>query len=91
MINACTKSLASLKVGYGTNSQNLGFGPLSTIALAKCKGLKRLVFGEPEEYHKPKQFEGKLYNVKKLMNHKTFTLEYLTLYQADGYIIDLLT
>ena len=64
---------------------------MSTIALSKCRLLKRLSLGDPEDQHKLKQTEGRLLHVKRLLNHKQFTLEYLTLYQADGYIVDLLT
>jgi hypothetical protein len=91
LINGCTKSLTSLRVGYGTNSQNFGFGPMGAIALSKCKLLKRLVIGDPEEYHKSKQLEGKLVNIKKFLKHKQSRLEYLTLYQIDAYIVNILT
>lgn len=42
LLNACTKSLTNFKIGWGCNTQSLGFGLQSTIALAKCKLLKRL-------------------------------------------------
>lgn len=42
ILNACLKSLKVFKLGYGTTSQSLGLGSLSTVALAKCKLLKKL-------------------------------------------------
>ena len=91
LVNACIRSLEGFKLGYGGNAASLGMGSQTTVALSKCKNLKRLVLGDPEDHAKPKQLEGRLQNVKRLLNHKQFNLEYLTLYQADGYIIDLLS
>ena len=88
LINACTKTLTSFKLGYGGATANLGMGSLTTMALAKCRLLKRLALGDPEDHHKPKMLEGRLFNVNKLIHYKQFSLEYLTLYQADGHLIE---
>jgi hypothetical protein len=63
-------------------------GSLTTMALAKCRQLKRLTLGDPEDYHKPKMLDGRLFNINKLIHYKQFSLEYLTLYQADGHLIE---
>ena len=67
LINACTKTLVSFKLGYGASAASLGLGSLSTVALSKCRNLKRLALGDPEEYHKPKALDGRLFNLKKLV------------------------
>ena len=54
------------------------------MALAKCKLLKKLQLGDHEDYHKAEHMEHRLFAVKKLFQYKQFSLEYLTLYQADG-------
>jgi hypothetical protein len=91
LLNACLKSLKVFRLGYGTTGQSLGLGSLSTVALAKCKLLKKLQLGDPEDFHKPEHMENRLFAVKKLFQYKQFNLEYLTLYQADGQIIETLT
>ena len=91
LINSCMKSLHTFKLGYGGNVASLGMGMQTAIALSKCRLLKRLTLGDPEDLVKPKNFEGRLQNIKKLLNHKQFTLEYLTLYQADSHILEHLT
>jgi hypothetical protein len=88
MLNACTKTLVGFKLGYGAGSATLGLGSLSTVALCKCRKLKRLILGDPEDFHKPEALVGRLFNLKKLAQYKQFSLEYLTLYQADGFIIN---
>jgi hypothetical protein len=88
MLNACTKTLVTFKLGYGASAASLGLGSLSTVALCKCRNLKRLFLGDPEDFHKPKALDGRLLNLKKLVQFKQFSLEYLTLYQADGFLID---
>ena len=88
MLNACTKTLVGFKLGYGASAASLGLGSVSTVALCKCRNLKRLSLGDPDDYHKPKALDGRLFNLKKLVQYKQFSLEYLTLYQADGFLID---
>lgn len=88
MLNACTKTLVIFKLGYGASTASLGLGSLSTVALCKCRNLKRLFLGDPEDFHKPRALDGRLFNLKKLVQYKQFSLEYLTLYQADGFILD---
>jgi len=70
LINASTKSLASFKLGYGASAASLGMGSLTTMALAKCRQLKRLTLGDPEDYHKPKMLDGRLFNINKLIHYK---------------------
>jgi hypothetical protein len=70
IINSCLKSLHTFKVGYGGNTESLGMGFQTAVALSKCKLLKRLTLGEPEELIKPKNLEGRLFIIKKLLNHK---------------------
>lgn len=70
MINSCTKSLHTFKLGYGGNTASLGMGVQTAVALSKCKLLKRLTLGDPEDLVKTKNLEGRLFNVKKLLNHK---------------------
>jgi hypothetical protein len=72
VLNSCTKSLTSFKIGYGCTSERLGLGSSSTIALAKCRLLKKLTLGDPEEYHRQKTMDGRIFNVKKLLTHKQF-------------------
>ena len=86
LINGCIKSLKVFKVSYACN----GLGMQSIISLAKCRGLTTLQIGEYEELYSKITVE-KLNMVKKLLAHKSFSLQYLTLYQSDQAVIDILT